>query len=288
MPASTTRVRLAALPFDVRPGEVALNLAAAQAGLAAAARAGARLLLLPEKWTTSFLPSYDAALRAASAAALLALHESAQRLGVTVCGSAPAGGTARKPANQVHLLGPGGDRRPYEKLMLFSPSGEGRQVARGHALPPTLQVTGVGKTCAVVCYDLRFPEVTRAAFRAGADLLLAPAQWPTPRCEVWELMARARAAENQCWVLTCNRAGRASLGDRRPALDFPGAALLCDPLGRVAARSAGGELLLAEMDRAVTSAVRRAVPCARDWTRAAAALGAGGGAAAGLESRRND
>lgn len=268
MPASTTRVRLAALPFDVRPGEVERNLAAARAGLEAAARARARLLCLPEKWTTSFLPAYDAGLRAASEAALAELHAAAVRAGVIVCGSAPGGGTARKPANQAHLLGPGGDRRPYEKLMLFSPTGEGRQVTRGRALPLVLKIAGVGKACVVVCYDLRFPEVTRAAFRGGADLLLAPAQWPTPRAEMWELMARARAAENQCWVLTCNRAGRASLGDGRAPLEFPGAALLCDPLGRVTARSARGELLLAEMDLAETAAVRRAVPCARDLRRA--------------------
>ncbi len=263
-----TRIRLAALPFDVRPGDVEHNLAAARRGLAAAARAGARLLCLPEKWTTSFLPAYSAAMRAASASALASLHAEALRRGVVVAGSAPGGGVARKPANQAHLLGPGGDRRPYEKLMLFSPTGEGRQVARGRALPPVLPVAGVGQVCVVVCYDLRFPEVTRAAFRGGADLLLAPAQWPTPRAEVWELLARARAAENQCWVLTCNRAGRASLGDGRPALSFPGAALLCDPLGRVTARSGGGRLLLGEMDLDLQAEVRRRVPCARDLRRA--------------------
>lgn len=262
-----TRVRLAALPFDVRPGEVAANLAAARAGVDAAAAAGARLLCLPEKWTTSFLPSYGAAMRAASESALAELHAHARAKGVVVAGSAPGGG-ARKPANQAHLLGPGGDRRPYEKLMLFSPTGEGRQVARGGALPPTVAVAGVGRVCVLICYDLRFPEVTRAAFRGGADLLLAPAQWPTPRAEVWELLARARAAENQSWLLTCNRAGRASLGDGRPELEFPGAALLCDPLGRVAARSERGELLVGEMDLEAAAAARRAVPCARDLKRA--------------------
>lgn len=263
-----TRVLLAALPFDVRPARVAVNLARALEGVDAAADAGAQLLCLPEKWTTSFRPGYDAAARAESEAALAAVHARALARGVIVIGSAPGGGSARKPANQVHVLGPGGDRRPYEKVMLFSPTGEGRQVARGAALPPTLALKGIGRVCTVVCYDLRFPEITRAAMHGNADLLCAPAQWPSARAEVWELLTRARAAENQQWVLSCNRAGRASLAPGRPVMEFPGEALLCDPLGRVAARSSDGELLLAEADFEFAREVRKKVPCARDLKRA--------------------
>lgn len=263
-----TRVLLAAFPFDVRPARVAANRERALEGVRLAAQAGARLLCLPEKWTSSFLPGYDRAAREESGAALAEVHRTALELGLVVIGSAPGGGSPRKPANQVHVLGPGGDRRPYEKRMLFSPTGEGRQVARGGTLPPTLQVKGVGRVCTVVCYDLRFPEITRAALHGNADLLCVPAQWPSQRAEVWELLARARAAENQQWLLSCNRAGRASLGPGRPQMEFPGAALLCDPLGRVAARSENGALLLAEVDHGLTREVRKKVPCARDLKRA--------------------
>ena len=65
MPAPTTAI-VAALPFDVAAGDVAANLEQAAAGLAAAARAGARLLALPEMWTTSFLPNFPAPSRARS------------------------------------------------------------------------------------------------------------------------------------------------------------------------------------------------------------------------------
>jgi predicted amidohydrolase len=263
-----TRIRVAALPFDVRPGEVGANLAAVLAGVDAAAAAGARLLCLPEKWTTSFLPSYDRALRAVSEEALAAVHARALERGIVVVGSAPGGGNARKPANQAHVLGPSGDRRPYEKRMLFSPTGEGRQVARGSGLPPTLRVAGVGKVCVLICYDLRFPEVTRAAFHGGADLMCVPAQWPAPRAGVWELLARARAAENQQWVLSCNRAGKASLGDGRPAMEFPGTALLVNPYGVVTSRVDDGSLMLGEVDLAVADEARKKVPCARDLKRA--------------------
>lgn len=263
--APPRRFRVAALPFDVRPGEVARNLETALAGLEEAAAAGARLLLLPEKWPTSFRPSFSAGERRASAEALAAVHARAAALGLVVAGSAP-GGDGPKPWNEFHLLGAAGDLRPYRKRLLFSPAGEARQCARGEGLPVTVP-TPAGRLCGVVCYDLRFPELTRHAFYQEADLLLVPAQWPHPRTAVFELLTLARAAENQCWVLACNRAGRASLGERE-VMDFPGTALLADPLGREVARRDDGRLLVAEVDLDLLAEVRRRVPCARDLRRA--------------------
>lgn len=180
-------------------------------------------------------------------------------------GSAP-GGEGPKPTNEFHLLGPGGPRFPYRKRVLFSPSGEGRQCVAG-VDPPFCLESPAGRLSGVICYDLRFPELTRHGARVGADLLLVPAQWPTPRCGILELLTRARAAENQCWVLSCNRAGRASLGDRR-VLAFPGSALLADPLGDLVARSSDGDLLIAELTPESLVETRRQVPCARDARRA--------------------
>lgn len=259
---STLR-KVAALPFDVRPGEVEHNLSQVQSGLAAAQEAGAALLALPEKWTTSFLPSYTSEDIERSEEALQAVHERAEEAGITVIGSAPAGAGPRgKPYNQVHFLGAGGLRRPYAKRILFSPTGEGRQVARGEGEPPTLE-TPAGRVCALVCYDLRFPELTRRPFYDDAELMVVPAQWPHPRTAVWELLTRARAAENQQWVLSCNRAGTAGLDGRHP-MDFPGTALLVDPYGEIHARVDDGQLLIATMDPARRAECRKRVPCLRD------------------------
>lgn len=259
---STPR-KLAALPFDVRPGEVAYNLALVRGAIEQAADAGAGLLLLPEKWTTSFLPSYDAATIAASEAALQEAHALAASLELTVVGSAPSGsGPNGKPYNQVHHLGAGGLHRPYSKRVLFSPTGEGRQVARGEGRAQAIE-TAVGAGMTLVCYDLRFPELTRDAFYQQVDFLLVPAQWPHPRTAVWELLCRGRAAENQQWLLSCNRAGQAGL-DGKHLMDFPGTALLIDPYGEVAARRDDGGMLIAEADLAVSAECRKRVPCLRD------------------------
>jgi len=263
--------RVAAYPFDVRPGEVAANLERVLAAVEAAAEAGAALLALPEKWTTSFRADYPAAMLEASEAALAAVHAAAAARDLTVVGSAPgASGAAAHPSgrpyNELHLLGAAGDLRPYRKRMLFSPTGEGRQVARGDGMPVAID-TPAGRVLGVVCYDLRFPEIVREAIYQQADLLVCVAQWPYPRVPLFELMTRARAAENQLWALSCNRAGVASL-DGRQALRFPGSALLCGPLGEVAARSDDGELLVADADFGVSAEIRRTVPIRRDLQRA--------------------
>jgi len=263
-PPEPSRFPVAALPFDVRPGEVGRNLESALAGLEEAASAGARLLLLPEKWTTSFLPGYRRALLAESDHALAALHERARELDVTVIGSAPGRGAGERPWNELHLLGAAGDRRPYRKRILFSPTHEEEQCRAGEELPPVFE-TPVGRVAAVICYDLRFPELTRAAFYGGADLLVVPAQWPRPRDPILELLTRARAAENQCWALSCNRAGRAPLGSLE--LEFPGSATLADPTGKETARSDAGGLLLGQVDRDLLHRIRENVPCARDLER---------------------
>ena len=264
-------VRLAACPFDVRPGEIAANLERVLQAVEEAAAAGALLLALPEKWTTSFQASYEAAQIAASEEALATVHAAAAARGLTVIGSAPGAAGAGpdasgRPYNELHLLGAAGDLRPYRKRMLFSPTGEGRQVARGDGLPVAVD-TPAGRVLGVVCYDLRFPEIVREALYQEVDLLVCVAQWPFPRVPLFDLLTRARAAENQVWTLSCNRAGVAAL-DGRVALRFPGSALLADPLGEVAARVDDGGLLIADADFGKSAEVRRTVPLRRDLERA--------------------
>jgi len=270
-PSTTTR--LAAWPFDVRPGQVPANLDQAREGLERARTAGARLLLLPEKWTTSFLPAYDEAVLRASEEALELLHREAAAAGLLVAGSAPGPSGGRRPWNEFHLLGGPALLRPYRKRFLFSPTGEGRQCRPGED-PPRLfpGPAGLERAGAVVCYDLRFPEAVRPLFYAGLELLLVPAQWPVPRAQAFELLVRARALENQCFVLACNRSGRASLGGER-VLDFPGTALLAGPAGELRARSREGAFLLAEADPGQLREARRKIPCLRDLRRAFPGLG---------------
>ncbi len=258
-------IKVAAFPFDVRPGLVKENTRRVLEVIERCRQEQVRLLVLPEKWTTSFMVDYSDELRKQSSAALAQVHLAAAACDLIVVGSA-ADGEGPKPANVAHLLGAAGDLRPYAKRMLFSPTGEARQVERGNSQPIAVE-TAIGRIMPVVCYDMRFPEICREALYQQADILVCCAQWPTPRAHLFELLSRARAAENQVFTISCNRAGEAALDGMRP-MKFPESALVVDPLGEIIARCDDGSLLLSEIDIEIAEKVRTQVPISRDLRKA--------------------
>lgn len=92
------------------------------------------------------------------------------------------------------------------KTHLFRPLGDDQFFAPGTPMTPLTLDCGGNKvrTGIIVCYDLRFPEIVRPWFKTGLDLLVVPARWPSVRDEVWKLLLRARAVENQCFVVGVN------------------------------------------------------------------------------------
>jgi len=266
-------VRIAALQWDVRRADVAFNLAAARAGLERAREQGVELVLLPEMWATSF-PDAGPDLvglerRAREAAAELTLL--AAQLQVDWAGSGfalealedgeAAGGL---PANRLELYAGGRRIFAYDKLHLFGPTAEERVFRAGSRLPPTCSWRGL-QLSGVVCYDLRFPEATRAPFRDGAELLLVPAQWPTPRAGQWRALVHGLAASGQCFVLACNRNGRERVARRGLELEFPGNSLIVGPGGETLAEGRGESgLVVATIEPALAREWQQRVPVRRD------------------------
>jgi predicted amidohydrolase len=107
-----------------------------------------------------------------------------------------------------------------------------------------------------VCYDLRFPELTRSLALAGAQMLIVAAAWPAARREHWKTLIRARAIENQCYVLAANRAG----SDR--GLRFCGASCVVGPRGEILAEASGSkeQVVLATLDPNSVQSARRQMP----------------------------
>jgi predicted amidohydrolase len=97
----------------------------------------------------------------------------------------------------------------YDKIHLFRPAGDHRYFRPGTQIgtfPVTLP--GVRIRCGVIiCYDLRFPELVRAMARQGLDVLFVPARWPAVRDDAWRTLLKARAIENQIFVVGCNASG---------------------------------------------------------------------------------
>ena len=126
-------------------------------------------------------------------------------------------------------------------------------VSSGYPLPDTPFTAGLA-----VCYDLRFPELFRALVEKGADLIFLPAAFTlaTGR-DHWEVLLRARAIENQAYVVAPAQWGRHSPGRRSY-----GRSLIVDPWGVILAQAPDGEgLILADLDHDRLSRLRREMPC---------------------------
>jgi predicted amidohydrolase len=108
-----------------------------------------------------------------------------------------------KVRNTSLLYSHGEKAAEVSKTHLFRPLGDDQYFAHGTPMTPlALDCHGeVVRTGVIVCYDLRFPEIVRPMFKRGLDLLIVPARWPSVRDDVWKLLLRARAIENQCFVV---------------------------------------------------------------------------------------
>ena len=257
---------IAALQMVSTP-DVARNLAAAQRLMAEAADAGVRLVALPEYFCLLGRNERD---KLALAEALddgpiqAALAESAQRLGLWVIGGTLPLRTAdpERVRNSLLVWNPQGQRvARYDKIHLFAFDNgrerydEGRVLEPGDA-PVAIDVEGwrVGLS---VCYDLRFPELYRALMTPPCDLIVVPSAFTHTTGQAhWELLLRARAVENQCYVLAPAQGGLHENGRRTW-----GHSLLCDPWGELLALRPEGEAVVAgALDRARLAAVRQQLP----------------------------
>jgi predicted amidohydrolase len=146
----------------------------------------------------------------------------------------------------------------YRKVHLFGFNGGETTVMSSGG--DSVVVDGpLGRTGLATCYDLRFPELFRALVDRGAEAFVIPAGWPQRRVTHWQVLARARAIENQAYVLACNEAGT------HGGVPIAGCSMIIDPQGEVLAEAgAGEEVLSAEIDPDRVAAWRGAFPVLED------------------------
>lgn len=232
---------------EPRLGEPGRNLESCLSRLEEAAAAGCELVVLPECAMSGYMfaaeeealsfaeeipgPSVEALERACGR---LALH--------CIAGLLERDGDRLR--NTAVLVGPEGLRGRYRKTHLPF-LGVDRFVAPGEE-PPEVFDTRVGRIGIEICYELRFPEVTRALALRGAEVVAHPTNWPTAVRPFADFLTRARAAENRIFLLTANRVGSEG------GMEFFGRSQVVDPLGErlVEAGEGGEELVVAEIDPA--------------------------------------
>jgi predicted amidohydrolase len=159
--------------------------------------------------------------------------------------------------NTSVVLDPSGEIvATYRKIHLFGwEDGEPSVMTAGES--PVLLPTPLGPTGLATCYDLRFPELFRRLTDSGAESFLIASGWPMARIAHWSVLTRARAIEDQAWVIACNLAGT------HAGVTMGGASVVVDPTGVVVAEAGvGEEVLVAEVDP----------HAARDWRRSFPAL----------------
>lgn len=247
----------AAIQFTVNQGDIEANLAYAREALARVAAQGARLAVLPEMWSTGFAYKNLTGLAEQTDRVVAELCQLSQQLKLVIVGSQPEPAGADRVYNTIHLIDNGQVVARYRKLHLFSLLGEDKAFKAGEGW--CLTETSIGKVGVIVCYDLRFPELSRRLALEGAQVICVPAQWPKPRQEHWRTLLRARAIENQLYVVACNACG--VIGK----LDFFGMSMVIDPKGEVLvdAGETPGEVL-ALLDWQAMDSWRAQIPCFRD------------------------
>ncbi len=247
-------------------GDKARNLDAAERLVRAAAADGAELVALPEKW--NLLASGEGLLAGAEpldGPSLTGARGWARELGVHLLAGSIAErdeGAGEKASNTSVLIGPDGeDLAVYRKIHMFDVDAGGVSYRESeHELAGSEVVTGpVGELIAglSVCYDLRFPELFRILALRGARLLTVPSAFTTATGrDHWEVLLRARAIENQAFVIAANQVGEAP-----PHFASFGHSAIVDPWGKVLAMAPDEECFIAaDLDLAAQDRVREELP----------------------------
>jgi deaminated glutathione amidase len=249
--------------------DVALNLGVAGQLLADAAAAGAVLAVLPENFALMGAKEADrlAVAEAPGSGPIQdALAELAQKLSLwIVAGTVPLRGRTPQRVAPACIVFDANGRQVarYDKIHLFDVDiPEKKESYRESAAfepgtEPIVVETPVGKLGLSVCYDMRFPELYRRLSAQGAQLLAMPAAFTVPTGQAhWEVLLRARAVENLCYVLAAAQWGMHANGR-----ETYGDAMIVDYWGRVLARQpAGAGVIVAEIDPVAQAGVRAGFP----------------------------
>jgi len=242
------------------------NLEAADRLTRAAAAQGAELVVLPEKWPVLGTPEQTAAgAEPLDGTALSWARGAARELGIDlVAGSiAEHVPNADRGANTSVHIGPDGeDRAVYRKIHMFDVEVGGREYRESEHEAPGDEIVGselangegLGLT---ICYDLRFPELFRILAVRGATVITVPAAFTeTTTRDHWEVLLRARAIEDQCFIVAANQ-----VGEPAPGIRTGGRSMIVNPWGLVLSQAPDFEtFILAELDFDRLRGIRTKLP----------------------------
>lgn len=243
--------KVACCQFDMAWESVADNLRRAEVFVALTE---ADLVVLPEMFATGFGADPERAAQTAEGSVVEWMRKMSQRYGHVLAGSVIVR-TERGFANRLLFVRPDGSVEWYDKRHLFSLGGEDERFVAGDSRR-VVEWRGM-RFLLTVCYDLRFPVWCRN--RGDYDAILCVASWPAARREVWRTLLRARAIENQAYVIGVNRTGS------DPQCRYAGDSAVIDFRGDTLCEADDAEgIFAASLDRHALDRFRAKFPVWRD------------------------
>lgn len=250
---STLTVSL--IQMDVQKGSPRSNWATMQRYVAEAAQRGAEAAIFPELW--------DAGVA----------YEQGREIASSLSGGLFAQVVALARQQNIHILGSMYEKRgpgihntlpvitprqgilgAYRKIHLFPLMREDKWLSSGES-PLALDMPW-GRTGFAICYDLRFPELFRRYMADRVQVVIVPSQWPHPRLAHYQTLLRARAIENQVFMIAVNRVGKDDDGTR-----YFGHSSVIDPWGDIVVEAGETEAhLTVTIDLDMVARVRRDLP----------------------------
>lgn len=218
-------MRITIIQTDIKWNDPDANMAGAEALIGKSLVSD--VYVLPEMWATGFAATTPA--EACHDAPLEWMKSMAGQYEAAICGSLVAKETDCSFRNRQYFVLPDGTFHIYDKHHLFTYGGENIHYTRGDKRV-IVRYKGV-RFMLQTCYDLRFPVWTRC--KNDYDAIIYVANWPESRQNVWQILLRARAIENQCYVIGANRTGN------DPICKYAGHSAIINAKGRTLAQAKG-------------------------------------------------
>jgi omega-amidase len=249
--------------MDIAFGEPEKNLSKVREMTAEARRRGSEVVLFPELWSTGYdLERVHEHATPTDQGVFAEVAKLAREHSIHIIGSllATKGKGYRNAA--VIFSSQGQPVAEYSKTHLFRLMEEEKYLIPGQEAP--VFDLAWGSSALAICYDLRFPELFRKYALAGARIVFLISEWPYPRLMHWETLIKARAIENQFFMVACNRTGES--GD----WSFFGHSVIIDPSGELIVGAGAEETLLtAVIDLDAADEVKQLIPVFDDRNEAA-------------------
>ncbi|WP_433957662.1 carbon-nitrogen family hydrolase [Cytobacillus horneckiae] len=255
------KMKVACLQMDISFGKPSENYKAVEDFIHEVCQSEAKpdIIVLPEMWTTGYdLTNLNHSADHEGIETVEFLKQLALKYHVHIVGGSVATKANEQLLNTMISVDKKGTHvQNYGKLHLFKLMDEHKYLAAGSEKGSF--ILDGEKLAGVICYDIRFPEWIRAHVLEGAKAVFVVAEWPSQRLDHWRTLLQARAIENQCFIIACNRVGS------DPNNDFAGHSMIIDPWGKILAE--GGdrkESVEAVIDLSEVDKVREIIPIFSD------------------------